>query len=93
MNLILIRDGKLALFDKIANVRSKSYRVGIKASEDITKIVDAKEDSSGYYVLTVSNPEEAGFALRKIVEKGILVTEMRELDNPLQELFGDGVGK
>jgi ABC-2 type transport system ATP-binding protein len=91
MNLILIKDGKLALFDKIANVRSKSYRVGIKASEDITKIVDAKkEDSNGYYVLNVSNPEEAGLALRKIVEKGILVTEMRELDNPLQELFGDG---
>jgi ABC-2 type transport system ATP-binding protein len=90
MNLILIKNGKLALFDKISNVRSKSYRVGIKASEDITKIVDAKKDNSGYYVLNVSNPEEAGLALRKIVEKGILVTEMRELDNPLQELFGDG---
>jgi ABC-2 type transport system ATP-binding protein len=91
LNLILIRDGKLALFDKIANVRSKSYRVGIKAAEDITKIVDAKkDDTSGYYVLNVSNPEEAGLALRKIVEKGILVTEMRELDNPLQELFGEG---
>jgi len=91
MNLILIKDGKLALFDKIANVRSKSYRVGIKAAEDITKIVDAvKDNSSGYYVLNVSDPEEAGLALRKIVEKGILVTEMRELDNPLQELFGGG---
>ncbi len=90
MNLILIKDGKLALFDKIANVRSKSYRVGIKASKDITKIVDAKKDSNGYYVLNVSKPEEAGLALRKIVEKGILVTEMKELDNPLQELFGDG---
>ena len=90
MNLILIKDGKLALFDKIANVRSKSYRVGIKASEDITKVVDAKQESNGYYVLNVSNPQEAGLALRKIVEKGILVTEMRELDNPLQELFGDG---
>ena len=41
MNLILIKDGKLAMFDKITNVRSKSYRVGIKASKDITKIVDA----------------------------------------------------
>ena len=90
MNLILIKDGKLALFDKISNVRSKSYRVGIKASEDITKIVDAKKESNGYYVLNVSNPQEAGLALRKIVESGILVTEMRELDNPLQELFGRG---
>ncbi len=91
-NLILIRDGKLAMFDKIANIRSKDYRVGIKASKDITKIVDAKRDESGYYVLTVSKPEEAGYALRKIVEKGILVTEMRELDNPLQGLF-DGEEK
>jgi ABC-2 type transport system ATP-binding protein len=88
MNLILIKDGKLAMFDKIANVRSKSYRVGIRASRDITKIVDAKKDDSGYYIMTVSNPEEAGTALRRIVEKGILVTEMREMDNPLQELFG-----
>jgi ABC-2 type transport system ATP-binding protein len=88
-NLILIKDGKLATFDKISNIRSKNYRVGIKASEDITKIVDAKKDGE-YYVLDVSKPEEAGIALRKIVEKGILVTEMRELDNPLQELFGEG---
>ena len=90
MNLILIKDGKLAMFDKISNIRSKNYRVGIKASKDIRKIVDAKKDSNGYYVLTVSKPEDAGRALKKIVEKGILVTEMRELDNPLQELFGNG---
>ena len=89
MNLVLIKGGKLAMFDKISNIRSREYRVGIKASKDITKIVDARKDSSGYYVLTVSKPEDAGLALRKIVERGILVTEMRELDNPLQELFGN----
>ncbi|MDE1871279.1 MAG: ABC transporter ATP-binding protein [Candidatus Micrarchaeota archaeon] len=87
-NLILIKGGKLAMFDKIANVRSSNYRVGIRASKDITRIVDAKKDASGYYIMTVSNPEEAGVALKKIIEKGILVTEMREMDNPLQELFG-----
>jgi ABC-2 type transport system ATP-binding protein len=86
--LILIKEGKLAMFDKIENVRSKDYRVGIKASKDITKIVDAKKDANGYYIMTVSKPEDAGMALKKIVEKGILVTEMREMDNPLQELFG-----
>ena len=87
-NLILIKEGKLAMFDRIANIRSKNYRVGIKASSDISKIVDAKKGEGGYYVLTVSTPEEAGLALQKIVKSGILVTEMRELDNPLQELFG-----
>ncbi|MDE1860529.1 MAG: heme ABC exporter ATP-binding protein CcmA [Candidatus Micrarchaeota archaeon] len=88
MNLILIKEGKLAMFDKISNIRPKEYRVGIKASKDISKIVDAKKEQSGYYVLRVSSPEEAGIALSKIVKAGILVTEMRELDNPLQELFG-----
>jgi ABC-2 type transport system ATP-binding protein len=87
-NLILIKQGNLAMFDKIANIRSSNYRVGIKASSDISKIVDAKKGEGGYYVLTVSTPEEAGLALQKIVKSGILVTEMRELDNPLQELFG-----
>ncbi len=91
MNLILIKEGKLAMFDRISNVRSKEYRVGIRASKDITKIVDARKDANGYYVLTVSKPEEAGLALKKVVESGVLVTEMRELDNPLQELF-DGKG-
>jgi ABC-2 type transport system ATP-binding protein len=86
-NLILIKEGKLAMFDKIANIRSKNYKVGIKASSDISKIVDAKKGDGGYYVLTVSTPKEAGLALQKIVKSGILVTEMRELDNPLQELF------
>src|SRR5271155_2530081 len=62
-NLILIKEGKLAMFDKIANVRSKNYRVGIRASKDITKIVDAKKGEGGYYILTVSNPKEAGEAL------------------------------
>ncbi len=87
MNLILIKDGRLALFDKISNLKSKNYRIGIKASRDISNIVGAKKGEGGYYILNVKNPQEAGIALRKIVKKGVLVTEMRELDNPLQKLF------
>jgi len=84
--LILIKNGLVNMFDRISNIKPKNYRVGIKASMDITGIVDAKREGD-YYVLSVSSPEEAGFALKKIVEKGVLVTEMRQLDNPLQELF------
>jgi len=84
--LILIKDGSVTLFDRISNIKPKQYRVGIKASTDITKIVDAHREGD-YYVLTVSTPEEAGFTLKKLVENGVLITEMRQLDNPLQELF------
>ncbi len=84
--LILIRNGVVTMFDKISNIKPKNYRVGIKTSTDITGIIDAKREGD-YYVLNVSSPEEAGLALRKIVEEGVLVTEMRQLDNPLQDLF------
>jgi len=84
--LILIKNGIVTIFDRISNIKPKQYRVGIKASRDISKIVNAQHEGD-YYVLSVSSPEEAGLALRKIVENGVLVTEMRQLDNPLQELF------
>ena len=84
--LILIKNGSVSTFDRISNIKPKNYRVGIRASTDITGIVDAKREGD-YYVLSVSSPEEAGLTLKKLVEKGVLVTEMRQLDNPLQELF------
>ena len=86
-NLILIKDGTIALSEKIADIKPKEYRVGIRASTDITKIVNAKRDEHGYYVLSVSSPEKAGHILKKLIENGVLVTEMRQLENPLQELF------
>jgi ABC-2 type transport system ATP-binding protein len=84
--LILIKNGSVTLVDKISNIKPKQYRVGIKTSTDISTMVDAHREGE-YFVLNVSSPEEAGLALKKLVENGVLVTEMRQLDNPLQELF------
>jgi len=86
-NLILIKNGKIAYFDKISNIKSKLYKIGIKASVDISKYFDAKLVEGGYYTLTVTTREEAARILMKLIENGILVYEMRRLDNPLQELF------
>ena len=83
----MIKDGTIALAEKISNIKLREYRVGIRTSTDISKIVDAKRVEQGYYVLSVSSPEEAGRILTKLIESGVLVTEMRQLENPLQELF------
>jgi len=86
-NLILIKNGRIGYYGRISDLKSKEYQVGIKATSDVSKVIDAKLGEQGYYILRVSSPEEAGLALRKLVEAGVLVTEMRQLDNPLQELF------
>jgi ABC-2 type transport system ATP-binding protein len=92
-NLILVRDGTIGYFDKISSIRSKEYRVGIRTTTDISKMIDAKPGEGGYYILNVPTPEEAGLALKTLVENGVLVTEMRELDNPLQDLFDDNYNR
>ncbi len=86
-DLILIKNGTIALAEKIANIKLREYRIGIRTSTDISKIVDAKKGEQGYYVMSVSSPEEAGQVLKTLIEHGVLVTEMRQLENPLQELF------
>jgi hypothetical protein len=86
-NLILLKDGSVAYFDKIKNVKSREYRVGFKTDRDISEIIDARLADNGYYVLSVATPQEAGEALRRLVEKGVVVYEMRQLGNPLQDLF------
>lgn len=86
-NLILVRDGTIGYFGKISDIRSKEYRVGIRTTTDISKMVDAKLGEGGYYTMSFATPEDAGLMLKKLVENGVLVTEMRQLDNPLQDLF------
>ncbi|HUI86636.1 MAG TPA: heme ABC exporter ATP-binding protein CcmA [Nitrososphaerales archaeon] len=87
-NLLLVRNGTLAYNGKISDMKSKEYRVGFRTATDISKVVDAKLEG-GYYVMSFGTPEEAGLMLKKLVDSGVIVTEMRELDNPLENLFED----
>ncbi len=91
--LILIKNGTIAFFDKISNIKSREYRVGIRTTTDISKMVDAKLGEGGYYVLGVSSPEEAANILKDLINRGVMVTEMRQLGNPLQELFDEKIGQ
>ena len=45
--------------------------------------------SSVPFVVSVSTPEESGLVLKKLIESGVIVTEMRQLNNPLQDMFDD----
>ncbi len=87
--LVLIRGGRLQFFDRIENLRMGSYRVGIKARGDVASVVSAPMEN-GYYVLTVRSPDDVGEIVKKLVNAGIVVTEVKELDNPLEALFTGG---
>ena len=56
--LILIKNGELKFFDKIENVKTKQYRVGIKSLNDISKLLPESKFENGYYVVTVDSPQD-----------------------------------
>jgi len=84
--LILIKDGTIKFSDKISSLQRTKHRYGIKSPSDLTKMIGA-EFSNGYYMVNLNAPEEAGALVKQLVDGGAVVTEMRELDNPLEELF------
>ena len=84
--LIVIKNGELKFFDKIENVKTKRYRVGIKTLNDISSYLDARVEN-GYFVVTVENPAEVAKVVKDLVAHGAEIIELRELDNPLQEFF------
>lgn len=85
--LIVIKDGQLKFFDKIENVKTKQYRVGIKSLNDISNLLPESKLENGYHIVTVDNPNEVAQIVKGLVQKGGEIIEIRELDNPLQEFF------
>ena len=88
--LVVIKNGALAYFDRIENVKTRQYRVGFKALNDISKMLPNSKLESGYFVVTVQSPEEVAEIVNKLVAEGAKLIELRELDNPLQEFFEEG---
>jgi ABC-2 type transport system ATP-binding protein len=85
--LILIKNGELKFFDKIENVKTKQYRVGVKSLNDISKLLPESKLDNGYYVVTVDSPKMVAKIINDLVQAGAELVEVRELDNPLQEFF------
>jgi ABC-2 type transport system ATP-binding protein len=88
--LIVIKNGELKFFDKIENVKTKQYRVGVKTLNDISKLLPESKFENGYYVVTVDTPSEVSGIVNNLVRLGAEIVEIRELDNPLQEFFEEG---
>ncbi len=88
--LIVIKNGELKFFDRIENVKTKRYRVGIKTLNDVSKLLPESKFENGYYVVTVDSPSEVATIVSSLVKRGTEIVELRELDNPLQEFFEEG---
>jgi ABC-2 type transport system ATP-binding protein len=85
--IVLIRDGKLAFFGRKEDLRTGEYKIGIKASADLSGLFSQGRYEKEYFVIVVSGHQEVGEVVKKIVDSGITIYEVKEIGNPLEDLF------
>jgi len=85
--IILIKNGTIGFFGGKSELKAGGYKVGIRASADLTTLFPAGSKEREYFVISVKGPDEVGEAVKKIVKSGISIYEVKEMGNPLEDLF------
>jgi ABC-2 type transport system ATP-binding protein len=84
--VIVIKNGKLALFGNISEIKTEKYTIGIRTLgvEEVSYSVGKEGD---YYLFELQGPEEVPALTAKLLKKGVQIREVKEMQNPLEELF------
>jgi len=90
--IILIRKGSVGFFGKKEELRTGRYSVGIKSSAELSEVIPGGRQEKEYYVVDVGGQQDVGALVKKVVDSGIVVYEVKEMGNPLEDLFTEGGG-
>jgi ABC-2 type transport system ATP-binding protein len=84
--VIVIKNGKLALFGNISEIKTEKYTIGIRTlgTAEIPYSIGKEGD---YHLFELQGPEEVSALTAKLLEKGVQIREVKEMQNPLEELF------
>lgn len=84
--VIAVKGGKLALFGRIDEIRTQTYTVGVRTLSSGPEPDSIKKDGD-FYVYELKGPEEVPALVASLVAQGVKIREVREMENPLEELF------
>ncbi len=84
--VIAVKGGKLALFGKIDEIRTQTYTVGVRTLGPEASLESATKEGD-YYLFELKGPEEVPGLISDLTGKGVKIREVREMQNPLEELF------
>jgi ABC-2 type transport system ATP-binding protein len=84
--VIAIVKGKLALFGRIEDIKTQKYVIGIRAT-DAEKVLDQDKKEGDYYLVELPGPDDVPKFVSELVAKGAKIREVKEMQNPLEELF------
>jgi len=84
-NVIAIKGGKLALLGRIDEIRTRTYVVGIRTVG--TGPAPGSRKEGDYYLFDLDGPEGVPDLIGELASKGVRIREVKEMRNPLEELF------
>ncbi len=84
--VLAIRSGQLALFGRMDELRSAHFVIGIRTLEPSEALAGLPRQGD-YYLRELSGPEEVPGLLRDLEARGAKIREVREMGNPLEDLF------
>ncbi|MCI4336686.1 MAG: heme ABC exporter ATP-binding protein CcmA [Thermoplasmata archaeon] len=83
---LLLKDGRVGYFGLLADLRPKKYIIGIRAT-GAEGILNASSKKGEYYLQELAGPEEVPKLVQELAAKGVLIREVKEMENPLEDLF------
>jgi len=84
--VLAIKDGRLAMFDRIENLKGSHFVVGVRVLESSDALKDWKREGD-YFLRELSGPEQVPTLIRELETEGVKIREIREMGNPLEDLF------
>ncbi len=84
--VLAIKAGRLTLFDRIENLKSARFVVGIRVLEPSEALAGFPREGD-YFLRELSGPDQVPALLRDLESRGVKIRELREMNNPLEELF------
>ncbi len=84
--VLALKDGRLALFDRLENLRGSHFVVGVRLLEPSEYVAGWAREGE-YYLRELPGPEGVPALLRDLESHGVRLRELREMNNPLEDLF------
>jgi ABC-2 type transport system ATP-binding protein len=84
--VIVIKKGKLAMFGNISEIKTEKYTIGIRTL-DVDEVPYSIGKEGDYCLFDLQGPEEVPGLIAKLSRKGVQIREVKEMQNPLEELF------
>jgi ABC-2 type transport system ATP-binding protein len=84
--VLAIKEGKVALFDRLENLRGARFLIGVRVVEPTEALSDFTSQGD-YYLRELSGPEEVPALIKDLEFRGVKIREVREMENPLEDLF------